>query len=758
MNLRALFILVASVMPAIAAEQLLVEAESFQTHGGWVLDTQFIEIMGSPYLMAHGLGEPVKDATATVTFPSVGKYRVFVRTKDWVARWKAPGAPGKLQLVVDGKPLAETFGAHGAEWSWQDGGTVEIAQPKASLALHDLAGFNGRCDAIYFTKDATFTPPNDGEALAKWRREVLGLPEKPEDAGTFDLVVCGGGYAGMGAAISAARMGCKVALIQDRGVLGGNGSSEVRVWAMGGIRRGLYPNLGEIVEEFADAAMASPGTKAEFGDDKKEALVRAEKNIALFFNHHIIAAEMNGRNVAAVVALDVRTSARRRFSGKFFADCTGHGTVGFLAGADLTTRETEHLGMSNMWRWADAGSPQPFAEASWALDMDMDDFPYPKRNHAEWFWEGGFNVHPIYGLEEMRDWNLRAVFGAWNAMKNKGGKAEHANAKLEWIAYIGGTRESRQLLGDVVLTREDIANKKPFPDGTVPTTWDIDLHYPKEQYAKKFPDAPFISKAVFDKSVDRLHGYPVPYRCMYSRNIENLFMAGRDISVTHEALGTVRVMKTGGMIGEVVGKAASVCVKNQCTPREVYERYFDELKGLLALHGVARRETLDGEIRMPAAFTPPAPPADLKKAAAPGVDPASLGGLIIDDTQAKLTGHWTEGAGLPGYIGTGYRYRGAKDEGAARYEFKIAEAGRYEVRLSYGPHENRATNAPVAIESADGTKTATVNQKAPPPLPKGFISLGTFRFAPGKPAAITIGPGAADGFIHADAVQLVPQP
>ena len=166
-------------------------------------------------------------------------------------------------------------------------------------------------------------------------------------------------------------------------------------------------------------------------------------------------------------------------------------------------------------------------------------------------------------------------------MKNKEGKAEHANAKLEWIAYVGGTRESRQLLGDVVLTREDITEKRPYPDGTVPTTWDIDLHYPKEQYAKKVPEGPFISKAVFDSRVDKQHGYPVPYRCMYSKNIDNLFMAGRDISVTHEALGTVRVMKTGGMIGEVVGKAASICLKNQCTPRAVYERYFGELKELL---------------------------------------------------------------------------------------------------------------------------------------------------------------------------------
>ena len=117
---------------------------------------------------------------------------------------------------------------------------------------------------------------------------------------SFDLVVVGGGYGGMGAAISAARMGCKVALIQDRPVLGGNGSSEVRVWAMGGIRRGLYPNLGEIVEEFQDRAKSSPGTFEEFGDAKKEELVRAEKNIALFLNNHVLAVEMR----------DARTSRR----------------------------------------------------------------------------------------------------------------------------------------------------------------------------------------------------------------------------------------------------------------------------------------------------------------------------------------------------------------------------------------------------------------------------------------------------------------
>jgi len=759
---RRLFLVLSLIAVAAgrgtAADHLLVEAESFKDHGGWVLDTQFIEIMGSPYLMAHGMGQPVKDATVTVKFPSAGKYRVFVRTKDWVAQWNAPGTPGRFQLVLNGQPLTKTFGTKGAEWAWQDGGTVDIAQPEAALALHDLTGFNGRCDAIYFTKDTARTPPAIGEALATWRRTVLGLPAKPEDAGEFDLVVVGGGYGGMGSAISAARMGCKVALIQNRPVLGGNGSSEVRVWAMGGIRRGLYPNLGEIVEEFMDRAKSSPGAFEEFGDDKKEALVRAEKNISLFLNNHVLAAEMRDKqHIDAVVALDTITSARRRFSGRLFVDATGHGTLGAVAGAELTVREKEHLGMSNMWRWDNAQAPQNFPDVPWALDLEMEDFPYPRRGHAEWFWESGFNAHPLLDLEHTRDWNLRAIFGAWNAMKNKGGKAEHANAKLEWIAYIGGTRESRQLLGDVLLTREDIESKKHFPDGTVPTTWDIDLHYPKEQYAKKFPDNPFISKAVFDKSVDRQHGYPVPYRCFYSKNIDNLFMAGRCISVTHEALGTVRVMKTGGMIGEVVGKAAALCIKHQATPRDIYAKYFRELKELLALRGAARRDSVDAPIRMPEGYTPPA--RIVEKADAPaGLPLTQLPGLVLDDSQAKLTGTWTEGTGLPGYFGKGYRYRSAGDNGAARYEFKVEKAGNYEVRLNFTEHQNRSIKTPVTVEHALGSQFGTINQREKPPLAQGFLSLGTFTFDPAKPAAVTIGGSRADGHIHADAVQLVPAP
>src|SRR5690606_22084595 len=171
------------------------------------------------------------------------------------------------------------------------------------------------------------TPPNLSEVLPAWRLEKLNLPAEPAEEGPYDLVVVGGGYAGLGAAISAARMGCKVALIQNRPVLGGNGSSEVRVWAQGNIRRGKYPRIGEIVEEFADRATKSPGRKEEFGDELKEEIVRAETNIDLFLNHHAYQVDAEENAITAVYAFDTRTSERKKFTGRLFADCTGHGTI-----------------------------------------------------------------------------------------------------------------------------------------------------------------------------------------------------------------------------------------------------------------------------------------------------------------------------------------------------------------------------------------------------------------------------------------------
>jgi hypothetical protein len=759
-RLRALVpvLVLAALLPAPAPASpsgVLVEAESFADPGGWATDTQFIDIMGSPYLLAHGLGEPVRDATTTVSFPAAGRYRVYVRTKDWVARWKAPGAPGRFQLIVDGRPLAAVFGAEGAEWHWQDGGTVEVAKTEVPVALRDLTGFDGRCDAVWFAKEGSAKPPEDPKALAVWRREQLGHPEKPEEAGPFDLVVVGGGIPGTCAAISAARLGCTVALVQDRPVLGGNGSSEVRVWPQGKTRIGLFPRLGEIVEEISGHPKESPGKAEEFADATKEAVVRAEPKIALFLGHYARRVEVQGGRIAAVVALEVRTGRERRFAGRLFADCTGHGTIGALAGADLTVMKEGHMGMSNMWRWAEAGAPSAFPATPWALDLEMGDFPYPGRGKGEWFWETGFDKDPLADLEAMRDWNLRAVFGAFHAMKNKEGKAKHANARLEWVAYIGGTRESRQLLGDVVLSKDDIASKAAYPDGCVPTTWDIDLHYPEQKYQKKYPDDPFISRAQFDRKVDKAQGYPVPYRCFYSRNVPNLFVAGRDISVTHEALGTVRVMKTGGMMGEVVGKAASICLKRGCLPRDVYGKHLEELKDLMRMPGKARRESVQGEPSVPAGAD--AAPAGAAAHADGGIAPGSLPGIVVDDTQAKLTGGWSEGSSLKGFIGDRYLYDTKKGDSTARFEFTIGKAGRYEVRLAYRPHENRATNVPVTVASADGEKAVTVNQRNAPSLPGGFVSLGVFRFEAGKAGAVVVSNQGADGHVCIDAVQVVPE-
>ena len=739
----------------VQGEEVLIEAESFESHGGWQLDTQFITSMGSPYLLAHGLGRPVKDASTTVEFPATGKYHVFVRTKDWVARWKATGQPGRFQVLVNGQALPPTFGTVGAEWHWQPGGMVEIAEKKVSLALHDLTGFDGRCDAILFTTDEKFTPPNEGKILPQWRRKMLGLPEEPQDAGKFDLVVVGGGYSGMGAAISAARLGLKVALIQDRPVLGGNGSSEVRVWAMGLVQRGPYPHVGEIVAEFSDHAKKSPGTYEEFGDEKKEAIVRAEKNISLFLNHHAYQVEKQGQSIAAVFAFDTRTSAHKKFVAPLFVDGTGHGTIGFLADAAWDMAPTGRMGMSNMWAWGEGEKPVAFPETPWALDLAMKDFPYPRDHHGQWFWESGFDKDPLGDAEGIRDWNLRAVYGAFNAMKNRDGADKHTTAFLTWVAYIGGPRESRQLLGDVLLTQDDIVTKKKFKDGCVPSTWSIDLHYAKKQYAEKFPDNPFISIAVHDQRIDRNYGYPVPYRCFYSKNIPNLFMAGRCVSVTHEALGTVRVMKTCGMMGEVVGKAAVICTQQSCTPREVYEKYWDEMAKLLELPGAAHRASLKDKIEIPENL----PPVPVIKPTAAGVDPKSLPGLVVDDRQAEFSGTWASGpGGLQHYVGDRYLYAGAKSKAQAHFKFKVPKSGDYEVRVSYDYHENRATNVPVTIVSATGTSTKQINQRQKPPLDDLFVSLGTFSFSAEREASISISTADTDGNVHVDAVQLISKP
>lgn len=770
--LRTLLILITALLttstapPTASAANRLIEAESFQNHGGWQLDTQFIFEMGSPYLLAHGIGTPVKNASTSVNFKTAGTYHVFARTKDWVARWNAPGKPGRFQIAINHQTLGATFGTEGADWHWQYGGTVDLPAGASTIELKDLTGFDGRVDALYFTTDKNDTPPNSSDVLSDWRRELLGLNKAPTAMNGYDLVVVGGGYAGMGSAISAARMGVKVALIQNRPVLGGNGSSEIRVWAKGYVRRGKFPRVGEIITEFADNATKSPGTYEEFGDDLKEQIIHAEKNIDLFLNHHAYKVETKNEQITAVYAFDTRTSEQKRFEGALFVDCTGHGTIGALAEADWEMTPQGRMGMSNMWAWAEAEDPATYPRTPWALDLEMADFPYPRDHHGQWFWESGFNKKAIGDAEGIRDWNLRAVYGAFNAMKNRDGAAEHQNAYLTWIAYIGGPRESRRLMGDVVLTGDDVVTKREFPDGCVPSTWTIDLHYPKEQYVtEKHKDNPFISVAVHDKRIDRRYGYPVPYRCFYSRNIGNLFMAGRNISVTHEALGTTRVMQTCGMMGEVVGKAASICIERGVSPREVYQAYLPDLLELLTLPGKARRETLGGKINIPAdaleeasPYGPtgqPLPTAHSGGVHKPSVDPATLSGIVVDDIAAVTTGNWSHSSGLSGHVAHGYLYASSNKPATATFNFHVQATGQYEVRFAHQPHENRAASATLIVQSVDGKTNVNVNMQTAPTGEKGFTTIGLFHFSVDQPASVTFTTEGASGTVHADAIQVI---
>ena len=636
---KLLFTLLGMISPALTAlaGPVLLEAEQFADLGGWDIDPQAMEQMGSPYLLAHGLGVPVRDAVTTARFATPGSVRVWVRTRDWVTPWKVPGAPGKFQVLVDGKALATTFGTEGADWHWQDGGVISVGA-QAQVALHDLTGFEGRCDALLFSPDLAFTPPHEMAALAPFRRTALGLPAA-EAGGSFDLVIVGGGIAGTAAAVSAARNGLSVALIQDRPVLGGNGSSEVRVWPEGKTRQPPFPHIGEIVDELVPAKGPGDGNAkgaAVYADDRKLAVVRAEKRITLFTEQRVIGVEADNGTIRAVIAQHIRSSQRLRFTGKLFADCTGDATVGILAGADHEVAADGKMGSSNLWNVVDTKDPAqvlkceckdkdalslavkegtlaaPFPRCPWAIDLSDKPFPGRKPGHeppatspppqpqnwsssrqpaknplqdlGTWFWESGFDRDQVTEIEYIRDLNLRAMYGAWDTLKNV--DKLYPNHRLGWAAYIAGKRESRRLLGDVILTGADFREGTVFPDGCFPCSWHIDLHKPDPVFDKNQPKGDeFISTFTHGKEFTYKGPYWAPYRTLYSRNLANLFMAGRDISVNREGLGPVRVMKTCGMMGEIVGKAAAIACRHQTTPRGVYQNHLAELRTLMEQPG-----------------------------------------------------------------------------------------------------------------------------------------------------------------------------
>lgn len=574
---------------------VLVEAESFEVKGGWVLDQQFIDQMGSPFLMAHGMGRPVEDASTSVTIPKKGIWHVYVRTWNWCAPWKTEEKPGRFHLSVNGKRLDNELGL-GEKWDWEYAGTIEIKERRNRIALHDLTGFNGRCDAILFSKEKEVQIPNEGEQMYKFRKKLLGFTGQPINGGTYDMVVVGAGTAGLGAAIKGAREGLKVALIHNRPVPGGNNSVEVRVVASGGLNLMPYPRLGDVIGEIKNVYRRPAHV---------DSVIAAEKNLSFFPNMHLFDLEKKENKITSVTARDIESNVETIFYAPIFVDCTGDGNIGFLAGAEYRvgremrgeTRETLAperpdnmvLGTSLTWWSKDVGHATPFPECKWAIQFTEESCEKVTRG-SNW-WETGFLYDQVNEAEFIRDYLFRAIYGNWAFLKNKSkDKADYANLDLEALFYVAGKRESRRLMGDILLTQQDTEGAYvKYDDAFVTCTYDLDQHFPTPKNSFFFPGEEFIStmKHYFnDLGTPRRYlredqvipPFRIPYRCLYSKNVDNLFMAGRNISVTHIVLSATRVQETTGMMGELVGIASSLCKKYNCTPREVYKFHLKELE------------------------------------------------------------------------------------------------------------------------------------------------------------------------------------
>ena len=579
---------------------VLLLATRFSDRGDWTVEQQFMLQMGSSYLLAHGIGTPLpRDARTSFQILEEGEYTLYVRTKNWTKYWSDGPTPGIFQVLVDGRPDGETFGTGksastgkvGPCWVWQKGGTYSLRKGSHEISLHDLTGFDGRCDAILLTK-AGEAPGDSIEEYRALRKAVLG-EEIPEEKGHFDFVVVGGGISGICAALAAARLGLKVALIQDRYILGGNNSSEVRVGLGGRINVDPYPSLGYLINEIGPERIGNARGAHHYMDWKKMDVVKAEKNITLFCGYVVVSAEMEGGKITGVIAAEATDQKLIHLTGYTFADCTGDANLAVMAGAETRMgREARSeygekiapevaddytMGASLQWYCEDWNTPCSFPDAiDWGLSLD--EITVEPVHRANWYWEVGMHDNQVEDGEKVRDYGMYVAYSTFSYCKNRYSAKENWECThLVWVSHVAGKRESRRIMGDYVMTENDLIRHIPHEDATCTTTWRIDQHYPMKENEERYPGETWISVG----RLTPIDPYPIPYRCFYSKDVPNLFMAGRDISVTHVAFGSIRVMRTCGMMGEVVGMAASICSKRGVLPRDIYTTYFEDLKALM---------------------------------------------------------------------------------------------------------------------------------------------------------------------------------
>ncbi|MGI6230577.1 MAG: FAD-dependent oxidoreductase, partial [Tractidigestivibacter sp.] len=610
-NLGSYFLLVVLLM-AIALPCLSAHPRAFVSSASNV--SEFGQPYQSAYLLAHGIGEPVADATTEVEIPEAGEYRVWARTKDWV-----PDAhPGTFQILVDGKPIDKVFGASGKGWSWELAEHVMLPQGRASISLHDLTGFEGRCDALYITN--TTIVPIDEPALAgrRWRKRLLGIPEEPVDAGEYDVVVVGGGIAGCCAAYAAARSGCRTALLHEMEYLGGNASSEV----------GLTPEgrTGGIVDKLSE--------RLEDGDIAAARILGDMPNCDVLLSERVFDVHCDGRQITSVDAANVKTGSESRFRGKQFIDCSGRAILGVLSGAatmegqesrsdfgeGLAPKRADsmHHGDTVLFRTEMADAPVDFPDVPWATKVakDYSDLggqigrvtslrgqgpyenqpgPYvgPKklrplrRADGGWdnamsldkshFWEYGQWLDPYMSKEEIRDHLFCAIIGTYANVRKKD-PARYKNLKLVYLGNVLATGAFRSYLGDYVLTENDIRNHTDFPDAIVENAGAFCLHYPgNKKYDFRLGNWRWVERD--------FKPYTVPLRCLYSADIDNLLCAGKHISATHIASSTIKLMGNCGHQGVVTGAAAALCARYGVSPRELGQERLADLKAVLGKLG-----------------------------------------------------------------------------------------------------------------------------------------------------------------------------
>ncbi|MCW8134019.1 MAG: FAD-dependent oxidoreductase, partial [Planctomycetota bacterium] len=404
----------------------------------------------------------------------------------------------------------------------------------------------------------------------------------------YDVVVAGGGMSGVGAAITAARHGAKVALLQDRPVLGGNGSKEVRVWlqgASGGANALWFRETGLMEELLLENQFRNQDGNAEAWDTVILDLVLTQKNLDLYLSTSVMDVKTSGGKIESITALTLASERLTTFQAPFFIDCTGDGTLGYLAGAPYMTgreskaefneslapeeRKTYTLGGSILFLAKDTGKPVTFQSPSFAHKFTAKDFRWGRNPVHEfdrikggfWWIEWGGTLDTIHDNEAIKVELLKIAYGIFDYLKNDPEwKEKYKHYALEWVGTIPGKRESRRFVGEHILTEQDVVDRAEFPDGVAFGGWNLDDHAPLGFFDDHHPPATHT----------HIPGvYNVPLRSLYSKTVPNLLFAGRNVSATHVALTSVRVMLTCAQMGEAVGAAAAQCVKEGCLPREV---------------------------------------------------------------------------------------------------------------------------------------------------------------------------------------------